>query len=717
MDRNDEREVIDEVPGDGAEHEVEGDLLSEFKTEIMKLATDTTKDIVNRREVAQEVRFCLWDGQSDDGKKHEDNLPEGKTVFPWEGASDLRIRVADFVVNFRSLVLVNAARRAQISAKGMDALDGPLAHYAMKLLNWVVKNHFGAAWRRELMKLAQYQEGDSPGCAVMRVWWRQEESLELVTITREDFARAVIELVGAQNLDQQKLAELADVMNNPEREDEAVALMIGLIQVIDAPRAREIVRAFRDNEPAKFPRSYLRQNMPVVFAQRCFEDTWFPANTRDYQRARLHVDREWLTKAEVISRGKLYEWSEDFINGVLEHEGKTAFPEMAEEAIAENEERQASQIDYTGLYEILYVIYRATNDDGVPGIYLLTCHHQVEVAAKDAELLDYDHGQYPGVFFSREVLNSRLWDTRGCPELIGTHQWAVKFLHDSFNDYTSLNTVPTITGPSRGKVQAVLRPGGYVPERRQGEIGTVKLGDYPVANEKQQRELLRQVYEYFGIPHPDVSPEITQMILQDAVDGFLANVKDVLMQVLQLCWQFLTDDELQAILGQGVQLDRSRPIIQGKFDIDLSYDVRDMNLEYILGLAKAIKETIVPLDSQQTIKRDRLISRIFSAIDPALAADTLQPVEAATQKEIDDEENTFAKIAVGIEPPLMEEGQNFNVRLQWIMNQVQKNPESIEKMSPKSREILQNRVKHFQFMQQQEQNKIIGRVGVKPVLG
>ena len=47
------------------------------------------------RTRADDVRFCSWSGQAYDGKKHQKNDTE--PVFPWDGASDTRVRLADMV--------------------------------------------------------------------------------------------------------------------------------------------------------------------------------------------------------------------------------------------------------------------------------------------------------------------------------------------------------------------------------------------------------------------------------------------------------------------------------------------------------------------------------------------------------------------------------------------------------------------------------------------
>lgn len=56
-----------------------------------------------RKNINYNLRFCLWPGQDDTGRKLTANL--GKAAFPWDGASDARIRLADMFVNERVRLL------------------------------------------------------------------------------------------------------------------------------------------------------------------------------------------------------------------------------------------------------------------------------------------------------------------------------------------------------------------------------------------------------------------------------------------------------------------------------------------------------------------------------------------------------------------------------------------------------------------------------------
>ena len=68
----------------------------ELEQEFKRAYTD--QKITHRVRDADETRYALWDGQNRDGKKHAADI--GVKAFPWEGASDTRIRLADEVCKF-----------------------------------------------------------------------------------------------------------------------------------------------------------------------------------------------------------------------------------------------------------------------------------------------------------------------------------------------------------------------------------------------------------------------------------------------------------------------------------------------------------------------------------------------------------------------------------------------------------------------------------------
>lgn len=714
-------EVIDIVAGDGGKAPVLPEELEMFKGELRHIVDDAAAEIWGRRFESENTRYNRWDGQSADGKKHQDAM-DGEKVFPFEGASDARLRIADMVVNERVFILLAAAWRATslVNVKGMESQDDKFANRMQTLLKYVLKSLMGAQYRFELLRLANYVMGDSPGAGVMGVYWQQEWALKMETVTLESLAKQLIEL-GATPED---LTSLLEGLKDPTREDVMVQVLQSIAPYLSDKRAKQVVRDLRENDTAEYPMPYVKLNQPALCAHRLCEDIFFPRNTRDLKRSRYIFVREWVTAAELRERQISHEYKKEFVEAVLETQEGYSFVEEWLQQYAVTGDTSLAAVSYYGRhqhegeYELLTIYYKASNDDNIPGIYYTTFNGGVDLPATDRELCDYPHGSYPHTWFAREVLTSRLWDSRGIPEILMTEQSAMKFLHDSFCDNAQIASMPPIKVPARrSEIQLVIKPLGQIKEQRPGEINWMTPPQYPNANQTQQAEIWKRINLYFGRASEEVPQMLTQLHMQHDVDNFLTCLKDVLMQLMQLCQAYMTPEELGRITGtDGTQLIQSREEIEGKFDLEISFSVDALDMETLMMKFKLITDYLLKTDTLSTIQRDRLVAWMFSAIDANLAEATMIPPQAANKKEEEDETLNFMKIMDGVEPPMVEEGQNFGLRLQTLMGIVQKNPEMPQKLSPLSKQMLEARIKHLQMQVQQGENAVIGRTGARPVL-
>lgn len=708
------------VERDGGTATIDTHELQKFKDEAMTIAKSAAWNVNERRIQSEETRYNLREGKSRDGRKHAD-ANDGKPAFPFEGASDADIRLADMIVNERVLVLMAAAMRHQPEVKSLDIADAALGGKLTKILSWVIENRLGGQYLREMIKLLQYQEADSPAGAVLGVWWDQETALEMKTLTMEEIVQTLVQTYG---MDEQHFAQLDVMLQNPDKDSETAEALQQIVPTLSTARARDVVKQLRETGQAEFPSPYLRVDQPVFCAYRLFEDIFFPTNTSDPQRCRVYFLREWLGEAELRERIVSSGYDEKFVDEVLKHETQTMFPLYRRnpglgDFSVTREEETASKEARRGLFEIVTPVFKAVNADHIPGIYYLPMHGEVDFPAHDRKLLEYTHGCYPFVYFSREILGSRLLDSRGVPELVSTEQNNMKLLADSFNDHVQLMTLPPIKVPRRRtKLSLVLGPLKVIKEDRPGDITYMEGAQYPLGNEKQQEEIRRRVDEYWGRISEKIPPVLTQLHQLGSTTLFLANLTDAFTQLLQLCQQYISDEELAMIAGEdNIPVARSREEIQGKFKVSVTFDPRDLDMGYLKEVAEIIINLVSKLDRDASVKYTALLQRLVTAISPRLAADTIMPADEASKNEEADEENNFTKIAAGVEPAMVEGGQNFPLRLQVLMGIGQKNPEAFRSLNPVSREILQARVKYLQNQVQQIKNAQIGRQVGQPVLG
>jgi hypothetical protein len=103
-----------------------------------------------------------------------------------------------------------------------------------------------------------------------------------------------------------------------------------------------------------------------------------------------------------------------------------------------------------------------------------------------------------------------------------------------------------------------------------------------------------------------------------------------------------------------------------------------------------------------------------------MAGRLIQPMAKVTQRLIDEEESNVAKMALGMEPRMSEDGIDApETRLQAMQGAVGKSPRLGQQwaMDPEFRALLENRQKFLMQQLTQEQNKVVGRLGTAPLQG
>ena len=722
-------EAVDRV-SDGGSEKVTPEWLTMIKEEIKGINSDGLQDVYGRRDAAENMRFCIWANQWPDGRKHKGTDDNAKDVFPFEGASDGRIRLADMIVNERVMIQVLGAHMAQVSVLPVEGGDMRKASRIRTLAKWLKNVKLRMPLLVETIKIAQYQEADSPAAAIMGVYWNEEESLRPVTLTLEQFLAMMLDTYRAQ-WTPEMVDGFAQMLADPKNDKELAETIRSYVPHLQEKRARKLVKELRETGEATFPEPYTKRAEPRLCAHRLFEDAFIPSNTTDFQSARVFIVSEWLTAPQVRSRQVTDGYSEEFVQKVVGYTDKDGTVVKGHEGIAAFPERRKSQFgefsvldetaEYRGLYNVLTCYFVASNEDGLPAVYTVPIHAEVDVAAKDKELLGYPHGGYPGVLFRREILNSRALDSRGIPELAGSAQTSLKILNDSFEDHAQMSAIPPINTIGRKERSALkISPLGELRSKRDGQIKFMQMPPYPSTTDKQQQVRRRQINEYFGRADAEVDPSLVQLHRQWITLNFQANVAEVFVQALNLYIANSSPEKLARIMGcdpeEAAELKNQQDLLE-QYDLQVTFDPRFMDFEFLKGVAEMYQKVILPLDLRGQVKTEVILESVFMAFDPNIADRALRPVEEADQGEIEDEQKNWTLMAAGIEPPMLEMGQNFPLRVQVLQGIMQRNPEATVNWPETNRKILEARMQHLAFMTQQLQNAQTGRVGAEQVLG
>jgi hypothetical protein len=680
--------------------------LKELKEQFNRSLMQATGYLYSR-QVADETRYCVWDGQSPDGRKRRDFLDE--EPFPWEGAADTRQRYIDSKCKEVVDMQMNAIKRASFQAVPIESANATEATVIAQVLNYFLYNRIAQEWLRELELTLQWSA--SYGLSAGFVYWRQDIDTDEVVITLQDF----IQLASQDDSVKGLLIRLQETQGELDDEDKEVAEMV-FEQYFGGANPKKCLKDLVKNGSFTYEQEYLKENRPAIKGMRFYEDFFLPANSYCIPDARWVVVRELLSTTEVEERAKLQNWDDDFKKQIQAMVGKSILGSTYVNTWRQRITQNAFIDDVEDLCE-LFTAYSKEWEGKKLRMWKTIFHPMVDFEGP-REPYEYEHGKFPLVEFRFEVLARNLLQSRGIPELMETVQNELKAQRDSRIDRTSISTLPPMKVPAnRGRTQYNIGPASQIPVAPNQDVGW--LNPPPETNDSVEAEmtLLQSASDYLGLTMEGVDPNKVANRTQRYVDQALLPVTEMCRQMFQLCQQYLSQDEFDRIAGAtGVQVNQSKIDIQNEYDIRIEFDSRNLNMEQLEQKMELIGQ-LVAQDTSGAVDKDFIIRYAFQAIDPVLARDGLRPPGSVSQQEINDEQDSLAKIAVGIEPPMVPQGQNYPLRLQVIQNTLKGSPKLQKEIfaDPDSRALLENRIKFLTFQVQQQQNAQTGKVGAQPL--
>lgn len=677
-----------------------------------------------RQRLNWETRYAVWAGQHIDGRKHA----RGKErVWPWEGASDARVHLIDKYVKEDVALLMKAWTDLRILVRpNAPARDGGWARKATALLRWLVYEEMEETeGEAELLANLLLERG----AAALGVWWKEEEVLTREVIRMEQLEQAA--RMAAQRLQAgqmgdalQMQASLPALISDPTLEDQAVAVVQEILtggEVEMSPaRVKRALRQLRESGEAHYPRRIIKSQRPVVRALAWNEDIWTPPDTTELQRARQVFIREWITEAEVLERARALKWEGDYTDQMLETQ-RGRVMELSDSPLRRTVGKwnQAGVPETDELYEVVTAYENLVDEDGIPGIYATTFNPgmSAEAGVAASELVDYAHNKMPFVVFQTERRSRLVDDARGYGEMGSTLQAAIKKQWDARSDRADVSTLPPSFHPP-GEEPDAWGPGVMVPTLQPDRYGYFTVPPADQGSREFEETVRRFADEYFGRIVDEQNRIEAPLLKQELVRKWMRGWKEVETMIFQLTQQYMPDEVYFRVVGesQGMSIRATREEIQGPFSVSLKFNTQDLDTELVqekLGLI----EKALQLDATGIIDRTEAVKVVFELIDPSYAERLVQPAEAAAMKEVKEEQDTFAKLLLGIQVDV-QGNEAFQLRKQTLMRLIQSNPVA-QKIMQGSPEVLKNverRVKQLDFnIQQKVVNPEIGRrLGTEP---
>lgn len=680
-----------------------GELLSEYNRAMVN---SSQGNLVTKFD---NIRFSRWAGQTDDGKKHSENRPDGSPAWPFEGASDVRNRLIDSSCNELSALLVMAFQKADIRVSGTELNDMSASQIASTLMRWIRDNKMSQQLLKEAELAAQYAL--QYGWSAFFVGWQQNISKRAQEITMQEV------MALAQNSGSAVLAELPSlIMSAP---DEAAALIQASVPDLAIRDAKRMVKELAETGVTTKDEEYVSKNLPEIVALKPWDEIIFPPETADLQRSRVIFRRTWMSEVELREKITTENWNPDWVERALQTIGKSSTVYNLN-LLPTTSMLIYNGVNYMNMVEVVYC-YTKSLDGNAPAIYYTVICPQ---AASDKtefedswaihERLDYAHGEYPFVEFRREQLRRAVVDTRGIPELASTDQDEIKAQHDSIRDHTAFSTLPPIKVVKRVGAINRVGPGISLPVVNQSDYSFME----PPAREPSVAFNLIQRVEanhaaYFGTVNGLVPPSKTQLLQQKLVNSWLMTWRSVFKQMFSLCCQYMSQEEIMRITGG--QLPKQLSEIHNEFDFNLRFDVMDLDKEYIAQKVQFL-QSIKQMDSGGVLNSNALIEMLIKAIAPEMADQLIMNQQQASQKMFKDVQSDIGMMLLGNEALYQENDPTAQTKMQYAQQIMQANPKAQAALQQDQnfQQLFQKYIQNLQMSVMQQQNAVIGRIGVTP---
>lgn len=364
------------------------------------------------------------------------------------------------------------------------------------------------------------------------------------------------------------------------------------------------------------------------------------------------------------------------------------------------------------LIELIYGYQRLIDpEDGSEGIYYTVFHRQFsgndEVQGYAIHELLNGYEDYPIVVTKLSEDSKRLYDTTTTPDLLRGIQNQVKIERDSRVDRNSLATLPPIMHPV-GQAPTDYGPGRYIPYRRRGDVEFGPTPPAPTGSVEIETTLQEQADRLMGLDdHP-----VSALKLQFLTNKFLRHCANTIALAYKCFQRFGPDEIFFRVTGS------PDPELFGKgssdenYDITLSYDVLNTDPE-TQEKKLAQLANLVAMDRNGRINIDSLLTVVANAVDPSLADQILQPVEASMQQVVKQVTDDLSKIFAGIEMPARPNGAQIAMQ---VLQQYVGQPDVQQRLQTDEmfRERLEKYQAQYTFQMQQQQNAQIGRIGTEP---
>lgn len=659
------------------------------------------------REKEEKAFLCQWEGQNPAGVRKDTNE---KAAFPFEGASDQRVRWGDeaFQEYLAMIMVALDTGKIEITCSGTDDTEAR-ATAIQNVIEWV-RSKLGAKWYRQIMALLRYMLVDTPAVAAMDVGWREKRTMGVERFTTESLRdEYTIWRVNSGAIAETDAAiEFASAVAG-EWDDATMENVVRFMVDVKGVRAKDVdavLEALDEDGECECLALADKWEGPEIAALRYGDDFIIPENTEDFDYADPLIRQQWLTESQLREIAASGDWDMDWVEETLEHKGEGFYQEW---------KSKYDNDDFKNSVNICWFYTAETDDDGVTTRYVTV----LSLAAGSAfgrRVLKSRRGRWETIFFQREVLAGNCLASRGLAHICAPAQGLGKSLSDSANNNAIIGSVPPVKAKGARVRNVIIEPLALIEMGASDDVNFMQPPAYPAAARERIKELKDDLLAFLGLSNGQTDTSVRQRSFSA---WMMSQFEELYKRLVEAVQDYASDEALLSVTGYGDTKGLRREDIEGDFQIALKFNPANMNHKDLIDRAKAIGQIIAPMDSKNEIDRGPVVKNVFRQLFPELANTAFKSAAAMQADDIKEEEQNFVKIKAGIMPTMDTEGKwNYEVRLQFYQQLQAENPEAIEDMGPASQEIFQ---KWLAALEQQArqfgENAQIGRTGVEGVRG
>jgi hypothetical protein len=662
---------------------------------LQQLYRTTQSDLaewLDRRQWDYDTRNCIWNGKSDDFRKHNRDSETGQ-VFPWEGASDQEVPEADEAIEARVDMYMAALERANVVAVPTEMNDVGQAGVNSNFMRWLINAKMKEYYPEAELAANHLEE---KGLCVQYIYWNYKEDLRQKEITLDELS--------------QQLGPAMDQFMAGEMDDQLTATMVQSLNVSEK-KANAMIRELRTKGSTTIHYAEPITNQPAVRTLAPDEDFFAPAWTIDFQEVPYCFHVVHMTPEQLKDKEKNEEWDSEFVESAIEQSG---IQNTGDDIYLRHRDSTFFSEDTNDdTIRVIYCYQRLIDEDGVPGIYCTVFCYGVEDKFGKHELLDYRHGKYPFVVTPLERTSKRLYASRSTTEKVASRQQALKAETDAFIDRQSITTLPPLMHPI-SKPPTQWGPGVKVPVLRPDQYKYADTPRYDGGSREIREYLKSSINAQLGRAGPETDPVEADAKRQRLVNKWLRHHTCVMDQVFSLYQQFGPDQEYFRVIGENNVQQYEKGKAGERYDFWVSFDVFTLGPAKVIERVKAAVDLGGALDKQGTLDTQQLLQWAITQLFPGAANQILQPVEQAAEKAVAEERNTIAELSSGILPnvrPNDAHQTKMQVLVEWM-----KQPDIQQRMGQEQafKERVETHYKQLEFQLQQQQNAVIGRTGTQP---